>query len=261
MKVIPPYKQIMIVLLALALAQLACSLGSRASNAISQPPQPTSQSTQAQSSSSGSCQNSYIPIQAGATWTYGGHDAAGTFMRTTTITSVEANSFERQVVAAQSNGVQRTYTDSWACTPDGLVLQGGPLATTFQSVYGNASMRTISSTGVTLPTNISAGSTWSQQAQLEFTSAKGSVNLTLNYSFKGIGLEQVTVTAGTFNAMEVEVNVTSQAVIAGRTINLIVDGFDWYAPNIGIVKSSYTVKLNGAPYPGTTAELQSYHIP
>ncbi len=261
MKVISPYKQIMIVLLALVSAQLACSLGSRLSNAISQSAQPASQPTQAQSSSSGSCQNSYIPIQAGTTWTYSGQDAAGTFTRTTTITSVDPNSFERQVVTAQSNGVQRTYTDSWACTPDGLILQGGPLATTFQSIYGDATMKTVSSTGVTLPTNISAGGAWSQQAQLSFTSAQASANLTLNYSFKGIGLEQVTVTAGNFNAMKVEVNVTSKAIVAGRTINLIIDGFDWYAPNVGIVKSSNTVKLNGAPYPGTTAELQSYHIP
>ncbi len=118
MKVISPYKQIMIVLLALALVQLACSLGSRLSNAISQPSQPASQPTQAQSSS-GSCQNSYLPIQADATWTYSGQDAAGTFTRTTTITSVEANSFERQIVTAQSNGTQRTYADSWACTPEG----------------------------------------------------------------------------------------------------------------------------------------------
>ncbi len=122
-------------------------------------------------------------------------------------------------------------------------------------------MKTLSSTGVTLPANITIGDAWSQQAQLEFTSAKGSVTLMLNYSFKEIGLEQVTVTAGTFNATKVEVNVTSQAVVAGRTINLIIDGFDWYAPNVGIVKSSYTVKLNGAPYPGTTAQLQTYHIP
>ena len=122
-------------------------------------------------------------------------------------------------------------------------------------------MTTVSSTGVTLPTNISAGGAWSQQAQMEFTSVKGSVNLTLNYSFKGSGLEQITVTAGSFNAMKVEVNVTSQATVAGRTTNIIVDGFDWYVPNVGVVKSSYTVQVNGAPYPGTTAELQSYHIP
>ena len=242
----------MIVLLALALAQLACSLGSQLSNANSQP---------AQSSTSGSCQNTYIPIKAGATWTYSGQDAAGAYTRTITISSVEANSFERQVVITQSNGTQRSYTDSWACTPAGLVLQGGPLATTFQSVYGSATMKTISSTGVTLPANITAGGAWSQQAQMEFTSAKGSVNLTLNYSFKGIGPEQVTVTAGSFNAMKVEVNVTSQTVVAGRTTNFIIDGFDWYAPNVGVVKSSYTVQVNGAPYPGTTAELQSYHIP
>ena len=178
-----------------------------------------------------------------------------------TITSVETDSFEREITTTLSNGTQKAYTDSWKCTPDGLVLQGGPLATTFQSVYGNATMKTLSTTGVTLPAHINAGDSWTQDAQLAFTSTLVSVNITLTYNFKAIGLELVTVPAGTFNAMKIQIDVTSQATTATRTNNIAVDGFEWFVPGVGAVKSSVGVKVNGTAYPGTDDQMQSYHIP
>ena len=261
MKVLSLYKQTGVILLTLALAQLACSFGARVPNINSPQSSSTSQPTQAGSSVTGSCANDYLPVKPGATWTYSGKSATGNFTRVSTITSVEANSFEREIATTLSNGTQRTYTDSWKCTPDGLVLQGGPLSTTFQSVYGNATMKTLSTTGVTLPARINAGDSWTQDAQLAFTSTKVSVNITLTYNFKAIGLKSITVPAGTFNAMKIQINVTSQTTTATRTNNIEVDGFEWFVPGVGAVKSSVGVKVNGTAYPGTDDQMQSYHIP
>ncbi|MFZ1042577.1 MAG: hypothetical protein WCA79_20805 [Anaerolineales bacterium] len=255
------YKRIMFVLLGLALAQFACNFGAQVPNV--NPPQSSSSSqpTQAGSLATGGCANDYLPVKPGAAWTYAGQSATGNFTRVSTITSVETDSFEREIATTLRNGTQRTYTDSWKCTPDGLVLLGGPLATTFQSVYGNATMKTLSTTGVTLPTHINAGDSWTQDAQLAFTSTQVSVNITLTYNFKAIGLESVTVPAGTFNAMKIQIDVTSQATTATRTNNIAVDGFEWFVPGVGTVKSSVGVKVNGTAYPGTEDQMQSYNIP
>jgi hypothetical protein len=254
-------KQIMFVLLALGLAQFACNFGAQVPNV--NPPQSSSSSqpTQAGSSATGSCANDYLPVKPGVSWTYNGKSATGNFTRVSTITSVETDSFEREITTMLNNGTQKAYTDSWKCTPDGLVLRGGPLATTFQSVYGNATMKTLSTTGVTLPAHINAGDSWTQDAQLAFTSTQVSVNITLTYNFKAIGLESVTVPAGTFNAMKIQIDVTSQATTATRTNNIAVDGFEWFVPGIGAVKSSVAVKVNGTAYPGTDDQMQSYHLP
>ena len=261
MEILSLYKQILFVVLALALTQLACSFGARVPNV--NPPQSSSagQPTQAGSSVTGSCANDYLPVKSGATWTYNGKSATGNFTRIGTITSVETDTFEREITTTLSNGTQKTYTDSWQCTPDGLVLQGGPLSTTFQSVYGNATMKTLSTTGVTLPAHINAGDSWTQDAQLAFTSAQVSVKIALTYNFKAIGLESVMVPAGAFNAMKIQINVTSQATTASRTNNIAVDGFEWFVPGVGAIKSSVGVKVNGTAYPGAYDQMQSYHIP
>jgi len=96
---------------------------------------------------------------------------------------------------------------------------------------------------------------------LAFTSTQVSVNIALTYNFKAIGLESVTVPAGTFNAMKIQINVTSQTTTASRTNNIVVDGFEWFVPGVGAVKSSVGVKVNGTTYPGTDDQMQSYHIP
>jgi hypothetical protein len=261
MEILSLYKQILFVLLALALAQFACSFGARVPNVNSPQSSSAGQPTQAGSSVIGSCANDYLPVKPGATWTYNGQSASGNFTRVSTITSVETDSFEREITTTLGNGIQKAYTDSWKCTPDGLVLEGGPLSTTFQSVYGNATMKTLSTTGVTLPARINAGDSWTQDAQLAFTSTQVSVNITLTYNFKAVGLESVTVPAGTFNAMKIQIDVTSQATTATRTNNIAVDGFEWFVPDVGAVKSSVGVKVNGTAYPGTDDQMQSYRIP
>ncbi|MFZ1043341.1 MAG: hypothetical protein WAN58_18755, partial [Anaerolineales bacterium] len=115
MKTLSARKQIFIVLIVLTLAQFACNLGAQASSAATQPAP----------SGSGNCDvNPYLPVKAGATYTFAGTTSAGAYTRTSTFTNVHADGFQAEVVTAVGNK-STTTTESWQCTADGLVQPGG----------------------------------------------------------------------------------------------------------------------------------------
>lgn len=256
-------KSVIFTVIALMLAQFACNFGrGQPSNTATQAPNGGSPaSRQAGPSSSGSCQNDYFPVKVGASWTSNVTISAGSFSRVSAITKVGADNFQIQTVLTDSLGKQISITESWNCTTEGLVQLGGPLANSIQSNFGVGSMKTITTTGVTIPVHINAGNSWSQVTQFEFNIPNFSVTGTLTYNFQAIGLEQVTVPAGTFNAMKIQVNANSEDVKSGVPINITADGFYWFAPGVGRVKASEKVSANGSLVSDVEGALQSYHIP
>jgi len=255
-------KSVIFTLIALVLAQFACNFGrTRASTAATASPIIGSQATQPASSNVGNCQNDYLPIKVGATWTSNGKISSGSFTRIATITAVGTDSFQSQTVLTDGLGNQIATPESWNCTTGGLVQRGGPLASSIQSTFGSDSMKTISTTGITLPAHINPGDSWSQQTQLEFTIPNISLTGTLNYDFQAIGLEQVIVPAGTFNAMKIQFNSKSESVKSSLPIAITADGFYWFAPGVGRVKGSEKISANGNLVSDVEGELQSYNIP
>jgi hypothetical protein len=256
-------KTMFFTLMALTLAQFACNFG-RPQPSTTTPESPVTSSLATQpalSSNAGNCQNDYLPVKVGATWTSNGKISSESFTRVSTITSVGKDNFQSQTVLTDSLGKQISTIESWNCTTGGLVQLGGPLASPIQSTFGSDSMKTISTTGITLPAHINPGDSWSQQTQLEFTIPNLSITGTLNYNFQALGLEQVTVPAGTFNAMKVQVNAKSESVKSGLPIAITADGFYWFAPGVGRVKGSEKISANGSLVSDVEGELQSYSIP
>jgi hypothetical protein len=94
----------------------------------------------------------------------------------------------------------------------------------------------------------------------EEAEATGSVQI----SFNAVGNESVTVPAGTFEALKVEVDVALNldATYEGITLPVSFTGdyTYWFAPNVGWVKASGTGNVLGNSFTDTT-ELQSYNIP
>jgi hypothetical protein len=123
-------------------------------------------------------------------------------------------------------------------------------------------------TGLTFPRQISPGSQWQQNMDVtgnvtafnEQAEATGNVQM----SFNAVGNESVTVPAGTFEALKVEVDVTLNVNATYEGITLPVsftgDYTYWFAPNVGWVKASGTGSVLGNSFTDTT-ELQSYNIP
>ena len=218
------------------------------------------------SAEQGLCTNLYYPVRQGATWTYkstGG--PAGEYSFTDTITAVRDDGF-----ALSTQIGDLTRTQEWTCTASGLAaLQlGGAPAAMLNSQNIQLNLDITNATGVTFPAQINPGDQWQQTMDVtgnvtmmnEEAAAAGNAQM----NFSAVGNESVTVPAGTFDALKVNVDVTLNvdATYEGITLPVSFSGnyTYWFAPSVGWVRSSGTGNVLGSSFSDTT-ELQSYNIP
>ena len=214
----------------------------------------------------GLCTNLYYPVRQSATWTYkstGG--PAGEYSFTDTITAVQEDGF---TLSTQIGDLTRTQ--QWTCTPEGLAaLQlGGAPAAMLNSQNIQLNLDISNATGATFPSQINPGDQWQQtmdvQGNVTMMNQEAQATGNAQMNFSAIGNESVTVPAGTFEALRVEVDVTLNvdATYEGLTLPVSFSGTYtyWFAPNVGWVKSSGTGNVLGSSFSDTT-ELQSYKIP
>jgi hypothetical protein len=214
----------------------------------------------------GLCANPYYPVRQGATWTYkstGG--PAGEYSFTDTITSVREEGF---TLSTQIRDLTRGQ--EWTCKPEGLVaLQlGGAPAAMLNSQNIQLNLDVTNSSGVTFPSQMNAGDQWQQSADVQGKAsvaneeADATGNAQMN--FAAVGNESVTVPAGTFEALKVNVDVALNINAAYEGINLPVTFSGkytyWFVQGVGWVKASGTGNVLGSSFSETT-ELQSYQVP
>ena len=214
----------------------------------------------------GLCANAYYPVREGATWNYTGTNSeVGEYSWTDTITETSDNGF---TLTSQFDDLTRTQ--SWECRPEGLLtlqLGGGP-AGSITSNQTQLNLETQNVTGVTYPVVINAGDQWSHAHEfsgtMDIAGQSAEANGDESASFTALGLESVTVPAGTFDAMKIEVATTINinSTFQGTTVPVTFTGTttSWYVQGVGWVKSVSTSEFGGITSTDTV-ELQSYSIP
>lgn len=238
----------------------------------SEPPQPGA--TEAPLTSEGGmpvrgeglCSNAYYPVRQGATWNYkstGG--PAGEYSFTDTLTSVREDGF---TLSTQFSDLTRTQ--EWACKPEGLVaLQfGGAPAAMLNAQNMQLNLEVSNVSGVTFPDAISAGDQWQHsldlQGDMTVAGEQGTATGNAQTSFTAIGEESVTVPAGTFAAMKIQVDTTLNLNVSyqGLSVPVTFSGSYtyWFVQGVGWVKASGIGRVAGSSFSETT-ELQSYSIP
>jgi len=253
----------------LVLSMLACNLGNSPDPTVPLPQDTTNESvpnTEApadtsSSSTSGACTNPYMPIITGASWSYKlTGPVSDTFTRS--ITSVEADSFADQDVF----GTGVTRQSKWNCDNGNLVAlnpaDGG--SSTINTEDYSVDFQTTALSGETLPATVNAGDTWEQTMTLEGTQSINETIIPTKNQFsntcKAIGIESVTVEAGTFDAMKVECLTVMDLTITMNDNpiqqNLTLNNVNWYVENIGLVKTTTT----GGGL-DSMVELTTYSIP
>lgn len=257
----------------LLLAMLACNAGS--SSQPSETPAPgdkpdqttpeaataTAEPTIAPTESASACNNPYMPVVAGATWDYiltG--PTPDTF--THSILSVDDTGFTEQDVFA----IGVTRQGKWTCDNGNLTALNPPSgnSNTIQAEGVQVNLETKEITGITIPASINAGDTWSQTLTLEGTQSINGQEFParneLTSNCTAIGVESVTVQAGTFDAMKVECQTTMNLTLTmgGNDIStpLNLTGTNWYAEGVGLVKT-----LTAGSGLDSTTELVTYNIP
>lgn len=222
--------------------------------------QPGAQASQAPAQQAGvaraACDNTYVPVKAGATWTFKNtNNLTQPLTQITTITDVNAGSFTQKV----DLGDGTTWTETWTCAQGGLLqLQdnGGPAAAAL-GPSGKATVTTKSNTGITVPTDPKVGDTWSQTTETAVNSADLNTTESVTTTYKAIDMESVTVAAGTFDALRVDIAVTGTVTYQnGASMPVTSRGSTWLVRGNGAVKStSATGSVVGEQ------DLQSYQIP
>lgn len=215
---------------------------------------------------SGLCANAYFPVREGATWTYTSSGGPmGGYGFTDTITSVREDGF---TLTSQFDDLTRTQ--EWACRMEGLVAMqlGGTSAATLNSQDMQLTLDVNNVSGVTFPSQIAPGDQW--QHALEFTGnmivASQEIQATgsAQSSFTAVGIESVTVPAGTFEALKIRVDSTINinGIFQGISVPVTVSSpYDyWFVEGVGWVKASGTGIVDDESFT-ETIELQSYNIP
>jgi hypothetical protein len=230
------------------------------------------QTVAAQPDSVGLCNNTYFPLRPGASWSYN-----TSYTRNATTRSVNNTRAVTSVVPQGDTAVaNQTLTSAsgtipfnTTCTSYGLV-QSIPEGMNIPALQlDKVSFQVVSQSGVLLPpaSQIVPGATWS--ARYEFATSVSRMNRTFSgtttavIDSTAIGQEQVSVPAGTFNAMKVEqrITVTQTLTTARRPYQVTFSGVRlWYlAPNVGPVKMMPSPQQ---PLPGdATTELTTYVQP
>jgi hypothetical protein len=246
----------------LGISVLACNIG-RAPTMEANPSDLNPAETLApadNTNSSDACANPLLPIRMGATWTYKlSGEVSDTFTRS--IVSVDSSSFTDQDVFG--SGVTRQ--GKWNCEQGNLIAlnptEGGSASVTATNV--TVDFQTTELSGVTVPSAVQTGDTWTQTITLEGTQNINGTDIPSKNQFSNtctaIGHESVTVEAGTFDTMrfdcQTSINIT--ITMSGQDIQNAIEftSLNWHAEGVGLVK---TVTTEGVD---STIELVSYNIP
>ncbi len=251
----------------LGLSMLACNLGKGPAPIGTLPPEDSTSANTAteapvdNSAAVGACTNPYLPIKAGATWNY---KITGltfdTFTRS--ILSVDAAGFTDQDVF----GTGVTRQSKWNCENGNLIALnlGDGTSSSINTEGMTVNFQTTEFSGVTIPATINAGDTWAQSLTLEGTQdISGTLIPAKNQTTSNctaIGIESVTVEAGTFDAMrfdcQTSINITVNMGGSDISTALNLNSSNWHAENIGLLKTVSTGEGLDS-----TLELVSYTIP
>jgi hypothetical protein len=234
----------MIVTLFFAIASVGCGiLGDSGSNSASNGGETTetpSETTTAKPSevASGPCVNQFYPIEPGVKKEYEltskikGGDTGMILSQK----APEGDSFTE--VRTLNSGT--TVTTPWKCTADGLRV--AEYENFIDSKVGNFTMKTLESSGTTIPASWKKGDEWESDYKIRVnlkagpvnTSADGTVTITNQLVAEN---ERVKVKGGEFDAARVDAEIAIVISMQGATVpKQTIKLSRWYSPKVGLVK-------------------------
>jgi hypothetical protein len=192
------------------------------------------------------CYNQYFPSRLGNTWEYSGNNSAsGAYNRTDIVSTSGTEEFSVNTSVSSIN-----YSVNYSCSAAGLTANN-PIEPYVGALLSGpdapVNVKLTSISGVTLPATISPGDTWQQTADFEATSQQLNVNGRFVFDYSAVGYENITVPAGSFNALRVDTTIrieVSMFHVEAGTYTLST----WLAPDVGLVKSEGTSHVSGIDF-------------
>ncbi len=192
------------------------------------------------------CTNQYFPNAKGDTWEYSGSNTLiSNYSRIDTVTASSTEAF-----TVESNLAGVVYSLPYTCSPAGI------LATNPVQEYAGALLNSpnapikvelTSNEGVSLPSNVVPGDTWQQSSDFNATAENVNISGRFVFDYTATGYEQVTVPAGSYNALRVDatirIEVSGFRILAGTYTTST-----WMVAGIGVVKSEGTSHVPGVDF-------------
>jgi hypothetical protein len=215
----------------------------------------------------GECANPYFPVVLNANWAYA---ASGSEFGPYTFTSTVSEVFpDRFTLTHEFDDL--TLTQQWECKPEGLVSLelGGGTAASIVTGDVDVNLETSNISGVTFPGSISVGDEWTHSMDVSGevklgTGVSGTAEGRATTKFQAVGIENVEVPAGTFEAIQVDTEFTLDMTVTTEGVSIPVlfttTGSSWHVPNIGWVRGASTSTMFEIPIT-ETIELKAYSIP
>jgi hypothetical protein len=204
------------------------------------------------------CDHPFFPLRQGATWSYSGSD----IILNWTVVDVSGDMDSAEVTMDVDIGTELAINYHWTCSSDGIVSYDfGTFNMGAAAGVEGFSFEVVDGEGSFLPAgDMVPGTTWnnSYTIQISFSIEGQSItsSASTSQSFTAIGLETVTVAAGTFEAMRVESvgTITTEAV--GTSFTSTSTSTYWFAEGVGMVKTESVSE--GV---SSSMELTSYSVP
>ena len=199
----------------------------------------------------GECSNDYFPTDEGSSWEYqaGGADGQS---RISTIVAEGDDGFAVEISLTGGGG----FVVEWSCS-DGDLTQLTPTAMAYVPSGGSSTLTTNNHSGVTLPSDLDTQPSWQESA--EWAAAADDTTFQGSYSADNtaVGLENVTVPFGSFEAMRVESN--QEGTLNGEPVSPC-QLTQWWAKDVGLVRQETTCLIGGQSMT-EVVELLSYDSP
>jgi hypothetical protein len=203
------------------------------------------------------CDHPYMPLRAGASWSYAGNEGSQTWSITSAGGSANTATATMDIAAPSVN-----LTIHWTCDPSGINSYdfGNLSVLDFGEV---TKMDVVDSSGTWLPSaeNLTPGSSWSNEyttvISVSIEGISVDMTTTTSESWTVTGMETVVVPAGSFDALRI--NGTSITTISGMMVAMPAFSSSesyWFAEGVGIVR--YTTQSQD--YSGSS-ELTAYSVP
>ena len=213
----------------------------------------------------GNCANAYFPTSVGTSWSYASSGSPlGAYTYTWTVISLNGTGFS--ISDQYSTGVNAEI--KWDCQNGNLAaLTGGSNSLSLSSSKVKMTSSSITAKGYNIPADFGSATTWSEKVTVDGTvttntSKSVSTQIVTQLNCNTAGTENVSVPAGTFDAVkvtckeEVSVSALMQGTPMPAGVPVTVNITNWYAKGVGLVQS---VRTGGNP--GTeTVVLMHYKI-
>jgi DUF3108-like len=237
---------VVIIVLLITFVLSSCNLPRRISNRSQAGNSSSMDLAQGMPTPTSLCAYPYFPNIVGDMWEYSGSNSfIGDYSQTDTITSASGTTFTQETIQGNVS-----YSVPYDCTTTGITSTNPVqqyVGALLNSPDTPVNVKLSSNTGTSLPANINPGDSWQQTADFEAASNQLNVNGRFLFDYTAAGFENITVAAGTFNALRVNITirieVTGLHILAGT-----YSATTWLAPGFGIVKSEGTSHVSGIEF-------------